>query len=259
MVPSTHSLLEELEDAEHTFAGLSSHCVPINMGGPPPIVIQQGRVAQLNHIPFNNQRMRPSPSATRTPLLEEKPLFEPEKSDIAQAEGDLSNSEKESFLHFDGMSKTDKYLMHMKRFEGLQSYHEEEVDAVSFDLSMSFTELLHSGQSKRVQATKDVSSTIEVPVLDEDASCTRKSNRKRKMTEKMRSLHELDHAHKREMSLKEKMTTKHDKTMKNDNQFQDILDMTTKHDKTMKNDNQFQDILDEENYSFEEALSNEGK
>ncbi|MCO5578291.1 hypothetical protein L7F22_032131 [Adiantum nelumboides] len=101
---------------------------------------------------------------------------------------------------------------------------DKEVDAVSFDLSMSFTELLHSGQSKRVQATKDVYSIIEVPVLDEDASGTRKTNRKRKMTEKMRSLHELDHAHKREVSLNEKMTTKHDETVKNDNQFQDILD-----------------------------------
>ncbi|MCO5589477.1 hypothetical protein L7F22_043444 [Adiantum nelumboides] len=99
-----------------------------------------------------------------------------------------------------------------------------EVDAVSLDLSMSFTELLHSGQSKRVQASKDVSSTIEVPALDEYGLGTRKTNRKKKMTEKMRSLHERDHAHKREVSLKEKMTNKHDETVKNDNQFQDILD-----------------------------------
>ncbi|MCO5598075.1 hypothetical protein L7F22_052165 [Adiantum nelumboides] len=121
------------------------------------------------------------------------------------------NKEKEVFSHFSGLSKTDKFLLEMKSFENLQSYHEEDGDALVNDLPISYTELLHSGQSKRVQAMHDPLPSKEVL----------KSN---KMTEKMKSFCELDIVRKKDGSSKEETRSKHVKSVGNDALLGNLLD-----------------------------------
>ncbi|KAI5083002.1 hypothetical protein GOP47_0002745 [Adiantum capillus-veneris] len=121
---------------------------------------------------------------------------------------------KQEYTLYDGLLETDKFLMEMKSFDGLQSYEEEDVDALVGDAPLSYTELLHTGQSKRVQANKDLSSLDEVPKRDEEISCVKKASRKRKMTEKMKSLCELDHSRKTSSS-KEKVACKRVNDAKN--------------------------------------------
>ncbi|MCO5591538.1 hypothetical protein L7F22_045524 [Adiantum nelumboides] len=67
--------------------------------------------------------------------------------------------------------ETDKFLMDIKGFEGLQQYKDEDDDNLDHDLEISYTELLQNGLSKRVQATKELSPRDETPMLESYEPC----------------------------------------------------------------------------------------
>ncbi|KAI5064148.1 hypothetical protein GOP47_0020818, partial [Adiantum capillus-veneris] len=80
---------------------------------------------------------------------------------------------KGDFLYFDGMSEADKVLMEINNIHGIKEYQDED-DAMFNDelLPMSYTELLHTGQSKRVLANKDLDTSVETSsskVIDMDS------------------------------------------------------------------------------------------
>ncbi|MCO5579790.1 hypothetical protein L7F22_033652 [Adiantum nelumboides] len=110
---------------------------------------------------------------------------------------------------------------------GLQSYQEEDGDALDNDLPISYTELLHSGQSKRVQAMHDPLPSEEVLKSNKEISFVPKIQRKRKMTEKMKLFCELDIVCKKDVSSKEKTRSKHVKSVGNDAIPENLLDVNS--------------------------------
>ncbi|MCO5609473.1 hypothetical protein L7F22_063700 [Adiantum nelumboides] len=116
-----------------------------------------------------------------------------------------------------GSHDTDKFLMDIKGFEGLQQYKDEDDDNLDHDLEISYTELLQNGLSKRVQATKELSPRDETPMLEsyEEMVCPRKSGRKRKLSEKMKKYCEVDNAHIKESNASGEVT-KRSKEKSND-------------------------------------------
>ncbi|MCO5587093.1 hypothetical protein L7F22_041039 [Adiantum nelumboides] len=113
--------------------------------------------------------------------------------------------------------ETDKFLMDIKGFEGLQQYKDEDDDNLDHDLEISYTELLQNGLSKRVQATKELSPRDETPMLEsyEEMVCPRKCGRKRKLSEKMKKYCEVDNAHIKESNASREVT-KRSKEKSND-------------------------------------------
>ncbi|MCO5580896.1 hypothetical protein L7F22_034769 [Adiantum nelumboides] len=156
-----------------------------------------------------------------TPLREEKCSLskEEETNDVTKLEAStfpmpiIDEEEEQKKDHME----TDKFLMDIKGFEGLQQYKDEDDDNLDHDLEISYTELLQNGLSKRVQATKELSPCDETPMLEsyEEMACPRKSGRKRKLSEKMKKYCEVDNAHIKESNASGEVT-KRSKEKSND-------------------------------------------
>ncbi|KAI5078906.1 hypothetical protein GOP47_0006577 [Adiantum capillus-veneris] len=107
---------------------------------------------------------------------------------IDSFEHDQSVLVKGDFLCFDGMSEADKFLMEINNSDGIKEYQDED--------------------GAIVLANKDLDTSVETSsskVLD--TCCQRKSGKKRKMSEKMKTLSELDSARKRESNVNEKIVS----------------------------------------------------